>query len=126
MSDTFDRKSTFVHCFTRRGHLIAHVLSPVVGQREVPIIAAEVGDAILALGEASKGRNFVLDLGRVTSLSSMGLGMCVDLRNRAGQAKMTSLLVCANATLLELLKLMKVDRQYQLVADADALDRLLP
>lgn len=125
MTDALDRKSTFVHCFTRRGHLIAQVLSPSVGQREVPIIAAEVGDAMQALGDYAKGRNFVLDLSRVTALSSMGLGMCVDLRNRAGHAKMKALLVGAHGTLLELLKLMKIDRQYQLVADAASLDRLL-
>lgn len=125
MSEPFERKSTFVHCFTRRGHLIAQVLSPNVGQREVPIIAAEVGEAIQALSEDGKARHFVLDLGRVTALSSMGLGMCVDLRNRASHARMKALLVGANGTLLELLKLMKIDRQYQLVPDAVTLDRLL-
>lgn len=125
MTVSIDRKSTFVHCFTQRGHLFAQVLSPSVGQREVPIIAAEVGEAIAALGDDAKGQHFVLDLGRVTALSSMGLGMCVDLRNRAGHAKMKAALVGANGTLLELLKLMKIDRQYTFVADAAALTRLL-
>ena len=125
MSASLDRKSTFVHCFTQRGHLVAQVLSPNVGQREVPIIAAEVGEAIVTLGDDAKGHHFVLDLGRVTALSSMGLGMCVDLRNRAAHAKMKAVLVGANPTLLELLKLMKIDRQYQMVPDAAALARLL-
>jgi anti-anti-sigma regulatory factor len=125
MQPPLDRKSTFVHCHTRRGHLIATVLTPNMGQREVPIIAAEVGEAIALLGDDAKGRCFVLDLGQVTTLSSMGLGMCVDLRNRSGHAKMKAAIVGANRTLLDLLKLMKIDRQYQIVPDAAALDRLL-
>jgi anti-anti-sigma regulatory factor len=125
MSASYDRRSTFVHCFTQRGHLVARVLSPNVGQREVPIIAAEVGDAIAAMGEEAGGRVFLLDLGRVTGLSSMGLGMCVDLRNRAASSKMKAALFGATGTLLDMLKLMKIDRHYQLVADAAALDRLM-
>lgn len=125
MSDSLDRKSSFVHCFTQRGHLVARVLSPIVGQREVPIIAAEVGEAIATLGDDAKGRVFVLDLSRVTTLSSMGLGMCVDLRNRSNHARMKAVLFGANGTLLELLKLMKIDRQYQFISDQPALDRLL-
>jgi hypothetical protein len=38
---------------------------------------------------------------------------------------MKAAIVGANRTLLDLLKLMKIDRQYQIVPDAAALDRLL-
>ena len=125
MHETIDRRSAFLHLQTVRGHLVARILCPNVGQREVPIIAQEAGEALLELGDAAKGKRFVLDLSPVGTLSSMGLGMCVDLGNRARHAGMKPTLHGANRTLLELLRLMKIDRQFQLALDAPALDRLL-
>lgn len=125
MHHTLDRRSAFLHLQTVRGHLLARILCPNVGQREVPIVAQEAGDAIVELGDDAKGRRFVLDLSDVGTLSSMGLGMCVDLGNRARHVGMKPTLFGAKPTLLELLRLMKIDRQFQLVADAQGLDRLL-
>lgn len=125
MAHSIDRKTGFTHIWTARGHLIARVLTPNVGQREVAIVTSEIGDAITELQAESKGRSMVLDLTDVRMLSSMGLGMCVDLKNQADRAKMRPLLFGASATLLELLKLMRVDRLYTVVADQPALDRLL-
>jgi len=125
MPHSIDRKTSFTHIWTARGHLIARVLTPNVGQREVAIVTSEIGDAITELQSESKGRAMVLDLSDVRMLSSMGLGMCVDLKNQADRAKMRPLLFGANATLLELLKLMRVDRLYTVVADQSALDRQL-
>jgi anti-anti-sigma regulatory factor len=125
MHETIDRRSAFLHLQTVRGHLVARILCPNVGQREVPIIAQEAGEGLLELGDAAKGKRFVLDLAPVGTLSSMGLGMCVDLGNRARHAGMKPTLCGASPTLLELLRLMKIDRQFQLALDAPALDRLL-
>jgi anti-anti-sigma factor len=96
-----------------------------VGQREGAIVTSEIGDAITELQAEGKGRAMVLDLSDVRMLSSMGLGMCVDLKNQADRAKMRPLLFGVSTTLLELLKLMRVDRLYTVVADQSALDRQL-
>ena len=125
MPHEFDRKTAFTHVRTVRGHLMARILAPQVGQREVVIVTNEIGDAIRELAGDAKGRCMVLDMSDVRMLSSMGLGMCVDLRNQADHAKMRPLLFGANEPLLELLKLMRVDRLYTVVPDAAALDRLL-
>jgi len=125
MSHSIDRKTAFTHIWTARGHLIARVLTPNVGQREVAIVTSEIGDAITELQAEGKGRAMVLDLSDVRMLSSMGLGMCVDLKNQADRAKMRPLLFGVSTTLLELLKLMRVDRLYTVVADQSALDRQL-
>ena len=125
MAHTIDRKSAFTHVWTTRGHLIARILTPNVGQREVAIVTTEIGDAITELQAEAKGRAMVLDMTDVRMLSSMGLGMCVDLKNQADRAKMRPLLFGANVTLLELMKLMRVDRLYTVVADQSALDRQL-
>jgi anti-anti-sigma regulatory factor len=124
MPHSIDRKTAFTHIWTARGHLIARVLTPNVGQREVAIVTSEIGDAITEL-QAEGKRAMVLDLSDVRMLSSMGLGMCVDLKNQADRAKMRPLLFGVSTTLLELLKLMRVDRLYTVVADQSALDRQL-
>jgi anti-anti-sigma regulatory factor len=125
MPETLDQRSAFLHLQTVRGHLVARILCPNVGQREVPIIAQEAGEAILLMSAQGGGKRFVLDVSLVGTLSSMGLGMCVDLRNRASHAGLKPALFGANTSLQQLLRLMKIDRQFQMVADAAALDRLL-
>jgi anti-anti-sigma regulatory factor len=125
MNDAIDRRSAFLHLQTVRGHLVARIQCPNVGQREVPIVAQEAGEAILLMEGRAQGKRFVLDLTSVGTLSSMGLGMCVDLRNRASKAGLKPVLFGANASLQELLKLMKIDRQFQTVSDPAALEKLL-
>jgi anti-anti-sigma regulatory factor len=120
-----DQKTGFTHCHTIRGHLILKVLAPTVGQRETPIIAAEAAEAMESLGESSRGRCFVLDLSEVRTLTSMGLGLCVDLKNRADRCTMRPVLFGVRKNLRELLHLMRVDRLYTAADDAASLDRLL-
>ena len=125
MQPPLDRKSTFVHCHTRRGHLIATVLTPNMGQREVPIIAAEVGEAIALLGDDAKGRCFVLDLSQVSLISSLGLGTCVDLRNTAEKAGLRPVAFGLNRHLVDLFRLMRIDRLYEMPKNQQELDALL-
>lgn len=121
----FDRTTAFTHLRTVRGHLIARIIPAQVGQREVSIVADEIGAAISELAQDAKGRCMVLDMSDVRMMSSMGLGMCVDLKNRADHARMRPVLFGASATILELLRLMRVDRLYTVVPDAPSLERLL-
>lgn len=120
-----EQKTAFTHCHIARGHLVAKVLAPNAAQREVPIITSEIGAFIDGMGDTGKGKCFVLDLSEVRLLSSMGIGMCVDLKNRADRAHMKAVLFGAVPSLLELLKLMRVDRLYAVAADQKALDKLL-
>lgn len=100
------------------------VTCPSIGQREAPIITAEVGEA-LATGDMPKGGTLVLDLSAVVMLTSMGLGMCIDLRRRAETAKLKPHLFGMSRQLLDVLRMMKIDRQYTVMHGKEELGALL-
>ncbi len=75
------RRSQFVTFTVVEGVLTARLAGPSVGERETPIISSEVSDVIQALGPRLK--RLVLDLTDVQVMSSMALGMCLDLRAAA-------------------------------------------
>jgi anti-anti-sigma regulatory factor len=104
--------------------LYARVSCPTVGQREAPIISAEITEAFTS-SNFPKGGTFVLDLSGVTMLSSMGLGMAVDLRNRASGAKFKPYLFGCSRSLLDLFRMMKIDRLYTVVHGKDELGGIL-
>lgn len=104
--------------------LLARVTCPTIGQREAPIISAEVSEA-LASANLPKGGSFVLDVSGVTMLTSMGLGMCVDLRNRASSAKLKPHLTGTSRSLLDLFRMMKIDRLYTVVYAREDLGGIL-
>jgi len=106
----------------RRG-LYAKVVCPSIGQREAPIISGEIIEAIDRLGGA-KG-NFVLDLSGVNQLTSMGLGMCIDVRNRVASAKLKPYLFGTNRSVLDLLRMMKIDKLFTVIHAPDDLGKLL-
>jgi anti-anti-sigma regulatory factor len=103
--------------------LLCRVVCPTIGQREAPIITGEIIDAI----DHSKNvrGNFVLDLTGVNQITSMGLGMCIDVRNRVASAKLKPHLFGTNRAVLDLLRLMKVDKLYSVVHGGDDLVKLL-
>jgi anti-anti-sigma regulatory factor len=104
--------------------LLCRVVCPTIGQREAPIISAEVTEA-LASANLPKGGSFVLEFAGVTMLSSMGLGMCVDLRNRAAAAKLKPHMTGMSRSLLDLFRMMRVDRLYTVVHGRDELGGIL-
>jgi anti-anti-sigma regulatory factor len=106
----------------RRG-LYAKVVCPSIGQREAPIISGEIIEAIDRHGGA-KG-NFVLDLSGVNQLTSMGLGMCIDVRNRVASAKLKPYLFGTNRSVLDLLRMMKIDKLFTVIHAPDDLGKLL-
>ena len=103
--------------------LYAKVVCPSIGQREAPIITGEIIEAVDQAKDL-KG-NFILDLTGVNQITSMGLGMCIDVRNRVASAKMKPHLFGTNRTVLDLLRLMKVDKLYTVVHGNDSLSKLL-
>lgn len=78
-----------------------------------------------ALNEASKSIKWlVIDLSAVSVLSSMGLGMCVELRRHAKERKMRTALFGLNGHLRDLFRMMKVDRLYKNLHSKDDLVKL--
>jgi anti-anti-sigma factor len=61
--------------------LTARLAGPSIGARQTPIIHTEINDVLHSLGPRLK--RLVLDLTEVRSMSSMALGMCLDVRKTA-------------------------------------------
>ena len=102
--------------------MIARVVAPAIGQREAPIVETEVLDALADSPNECKW--LVMDLSAVSVLSSMGLGMCVELRRHAKEQKMRTALFGLNGHLRDLFRMMKVDRLYKTVHSKDDLRKL--
>jgi anti-anti-sigma regulatory factor len=96
----------------------------MIGQREAPIIAGEISEAI-ANSHLPRGGALVVDMSSVTMLTSMGLGMCIDLRRQAEAARLKPYLFGMSRQLLDVLRMMKIDRQYTVVYAKDELGALL-
>ena len=98
---------------------------PAIGEREAFIIARNVHDAFNRYGLRMK--NFVLDLRNVQTVSSLGLGVCVDLRHAAHAKGAKSILYFgADSPLRDLFRMMRVDQLFRVVARESALPRMTP
>ena len=102
--------------------VVARVVTPAIGQREAPIVESEILDALADSPGDCKW--LVMDLSAVSVLSSMGLGMCVELRRHAKERKMRTALFGLNGHLRDLFRMMKVDRLYKTVHSKDDLRKL--
>lgn len=123
MTATTEPRQAPVQVAVRNGHLLAQVLVPVIGQREAQMVHEEINRALS--GFEGKGRFFVLDLSQVMMLSSLGLVMCIDTRHRAIERGMRPLLSGVQPSLLDLLRMMKMDRLFTLVHGDTELARIL-
>ena len=103
--------------------ITARLVAPSVGQREAPIIETEIIDAMTQCDKRSKW--LVIDLSAVSVLSSMGLGMCVELRRHAKEQKMNTALYGLNGHLRDLFRMMKVERLYKIVHSKDDLKKMI-
>ena len=75
------KKTSLIEIDVRVNLLYVKFVGPQVGQRESPIISQEVEPYFK---EAGKGlKHFIIDLQNVTFMSSMGLGVCIGLRNKS-------------------------------------------
>ena len=114
--------ATFVTVSVKNKHTIARLDAVSIGPREAALIATEV---TRMLASSTKGKCLVIDLSRTNSLSSMGLGLCVDLRNRAVDAGLRPVLAGMNIQLTDLVRLMRVDRLFTITSSSHDLERLL-
>ncbi len=114
--------ATFVTISAKNKHMIARLDAVSIGPREAALIATEVSRMLIG---ATKGKCLVIDLSRTNSLSSMGLGLCVDLRNRAVDAGLRPVLAGMNIQLTDLVRMMRVDRLFTITSSSNDLERLL-
>ena len=115
--------SQYVILETHRRGLYARIVCPSIGQREAPIISCEIIEAI-DRNPGVKG-NFILDMTGVNQITSMGLGMCIDIRNRVATAKLKPHLFGTSRTVLDLLRMMKVDKLYTVIHGPDEIGKIL-
>lgn len=108
-------QTVFARTMFKDGVLTAKLAGPSIGQREVPIITDQVVGAIAHHGDAI--RWLVLDMSDVTFINSMGLGMCIDFRNRIAKSGAKAALLGLNEPLLDLFKMVKVDRLFAILKD---------
>ena len=113
----------FVSSTFKNGVLIVELAGPTVGTREAPIIAQEVNIELDA--NVDSIRTLLVDFTNVTVLTSVGLEMCINLRNKAHAAGANTVICGVNAQLDELMQMMKTDRLWQVAHDGEELSRAL-
>ena len=124
MADLPTKKTTtLVDIEVRSKLLYLKLHGPQVGQRESPIISQEVEPYLKAAGKDLK--HFIIDLQNVTFMSSMGLGVCIALRNKAAAAGAKPILFGTSPDLLKLLEMMKITQMYGFAKNQSELDMLL-
>jgi anti-anti-sigma factor len=119
----FPRRSQFASIELKGSVLSAHIAGPIIGPREAPIVAGEVTNAMKSLGRPL--RTLVLDFTDVQAVSSIGLGMCVDLCQQAKRLGGQTSAFGVTKELAEMLRLMKIDRLCRIVDSVDELNRVL-
>jgi anti-anti-sigma factor len=117
-------KAMFVQCESRNGHVIARIVSTSVGQREAPIITAEVTAKLLENHGSVK--SLIVDFANVGYMNSMGIGMCIELRNRATHhGAKEAVLYNLQPEILHVLKMTRLDKVFTIIDDAEKLAKLL-
>ncbi|MCH2161912.1 MAG: STAS domain-containing protein [Phycisphaerales bacterium] len=116
-------KTPLVEIIVRDGTLLVKPAGPSIGQREAPIIEQEVKPFMDRMGGDLK--HLVLDLTTVTFMSSMGLGMCISLRNAAATVKANAILFGLSKELHALMSMMKIEKLYKIAKKQNQLDKML-
>lgn len=94
---------------------VAQVVCPTVGQREAPIIEQE----LLAAGPACHWR-IAINMADVGMLTSVGIGTLVTINKRCKDNKGKMALFGLNDTIMEVLKLTRLDKLFPIAKDRDA------
>ena len=117
-SNTSKKRSLFVETTFKGGTVYATIVGPRIGEREAAIIANSVNSKLREYG--SKVNNLVLDFSEVQFISSLGLGMCIDVRNTAEQCKAGTSIVGLTSHLQELFEMMRLDRLFTISSVASS------
>ena len=116
-------QTQLVEITRRGGTLLVKPAGPSIGQREAPIIQNEVKPFLESIGADLD--HLVLDLSGVTFMSSMGLGMCISLRNDASARKADAILFGLCKDLHSLMSMMKIEKLYKIAKNQKQLDKLM-
>ena len=106
------RRSLFVDVSFSNGILKACIVGPRIGEREATIVANAVNGKLNELG--GKVRSLVLDFSEIQFISSLGLGMCIDVRNTAEKVKANTSILGLTCHLRELFEMMRLDCLFQI------------
>jgi anti-anti-sigma factor len=120
-----EKSSSYCKQAFENSTLTVRIAGPTVGNREAPILTEEVLASIDQLGKGRWLKHLVLDLSDVTFMSSVGLGLCINLRNRATGYSSSAILFEVNNDLRKAMTLMKLDRLFKMVNGKDALVKAL-
>lgn len=103
--------SPYVTTTFEDGVFTVQMTAPSVGEREVSVIAAAAHRALQQHGCSM--RAMVLDVSGVRMMQSIGLGMCIDLRNTAKAFGVATSLQGLGGRLEELFSMLKIDRMFE-------------
>ncbi len=104
------RMSPYVRMSVESGVLTVHMTARSVGEKEVSVIAAAAHRVLHRHGGSIQA--LVLDVGSVEMMKSIGLGMCIDIRNRAKAFGIRTSIVGLAGRLEELFSMLKIDRMF--------------
>jgi anti-anti-sigma factor len=119
MHDEMETNSQFVRTAQRDGALWIEFITEKIGERETHIIAPVISEAIEHAPADTKA--VVLDMRAITFLNSVGLGMCIDARNRSNARKTKIIMHGLNDELLALLKITRLDKVFVITNDDKSL-----
>jgi anti-anti-sigma regulatory factor len=94
-------------------HLVVKFNPAALGAGDIKSITVQLSGAIQNLANAGAGRYVVLDFTGVPLLSSIGLGMCVDIYHCAQKYGRKCATFGLQSRTLELFHLMHLDRMYE-------------
>ena len=94
-------------------HLVVKFNPAALGAGDIKSITAQLSGAIQNLATAGAGRYVVLDFTGVPLLSSIGLGMCVDIYHCAQKYGRKCATYGLQSRTSELFHLMHLDRMYE-------------
>ncbi len=103
--------SPYVATTFEDGVFTVHMTASSVGEKEVSVIAAAAHRALQHHGRAMQ--SMVLDVSGVRMMQSIGLGMCIDLRNTAKAFGVGTTLHGLAGRLEELFTMLKIDRMFE-------------
>lgn len=112
--------SPYVSTSFKDGVFTVHMTAAKVGEHEAAIISAAAHRTIKQHGRSMK--SLVLDVSGVTSMQSIGLGMCIDLRNTAKAFGVPTILGGLAGRLEELFTLLKIDRLFETSSPRDVVE----
>ena len=106
------RRSLFVDVSFCDGTLNACLVGPRIGEREATIVANAVNAKLKEVED--NVTSLILDFSEVKFVSSLGLGMCIDVRNTAENCNAGTSIVGLTSHLKELFEMMRLDRLFRI------------